>query len=146
MQFESRDGDDDGVVEYTPDYCKFTRRIAVQAAAVDMHVETDYDVVAATISSTVLHARGSGDIIPDESRVMFGRMAGHSVVELNQHGVYFEGRFGSGTSFVAENTSGMDWSRHVERSKENKKRRRDRDDDDDKEENNCVDKDDNSDN
>ena len=144
MQCETHDGDDDRSAEYTPDYCKFTRRVTVESTAVDMHVETDYDVVAATISSTVLHARGSGNIVPGESRVMFGRMAGHSVVELSQEGDFIEGRFGNGTRFVAENASGMDWTRHMERSKENKRRRRDKENED-KEKNNCVDKDDNDD-
>ena len=142
MQCEGHDGDDDGVVQYTPDYCKFTRRVAVQAAAVDMHVETDYDDVAATIDESFLHARGSGNNVPDESRVMFGGLAGNSVVELSQEEKCVEGRFGNGTRFVAEDASGMDWSRHMERSKESRKRKRRRSrGDDDEVVNICVDDD-----
>ena len=74
MQCEYHDGDDGGV-ECTPDYHKFTRRVPVETPAVDMHVETDYDDVAATIASSSLsHARGSGNIVPEESRVMFGML------------------------------------------------------------------------
>ena len=143
MQCEGHDGNDGGV-ECAPDYHKFTRRVAVETAAVDMHVETDYEEVATAIYESFSHARGSGNIVPAESRVMFGRMAGDSVLELSQDGELVEGRFGNGTRFVAENASGMDWSRHTERSKESRKRRRDQENEG-KEENNCVDNDDNDD-
>ena len=144
MQIEDHDGDDVSV-EHAIDNCPFTRRVAVETAAVDMHVETDYDDVAATIDESFLHVRGGGNNVPDESRVMFGSMAGNFVVELSQEGEVVEGRFGNGTHFVAENASGMDWSRHMERSKENENRKRRRDkENEEKEENNESDDDSNS--